>query len=142
MLNSQPCRWRRTWRRLTLPITVNRPWRRVENTEVSNAGVCGVGVASMEHRVIHVSAPDLGTGQVATNLEESLSELGVHPAVDDGVVGSVTHGEPVADEPDVDNVLVLPDPLVLVSGDNEDVEGKPAKAEDGHHCYHHLHHLK
>ncbi|GFU25090.1 hypothetical protein NPIL_393801 [Nephila pilipes] len=96
----------------------------------------------MQGVFLHVPAPHPSASQIPADLEEAVSELRVHPAVDNRVVGGVAHGQPMTDEPHVHDVLVLPDPLVLVPYYYEDVQGQPAQAEHCDDGYHHFHHLR
>ncbi|GIY74245.1 hypothetical protein CEXT_193431 [Caerostris extrusa] len=80
------------------------------NAEISHACVRGIGVATVKSVFFHIPVSHSGAGQVTTNLEKAISEFGIHPAVNYGIVGGVAHGKPVTDEPNVDNVFVLPDP--------------------------------
>lgn len=73
---------------------------------------------------------------------EPLPKLLVHPEVDDGVVGSVAHGQPVAGEPQVDDVGQVVQLRVLVAYHDQGVEGQPTEVEHENAHYHHLYHLQ
>ena len=53
-----------------------------------------------------------------------LSELGVETAVDDGVVGRMRHGQPMASKDDVIDLAPPPDVWVLVSDDLQEIVRK------------------
>lgn len=81
----------------------------------------------------------------AADLPEDVPEpvpvLLVHPAVDERVVGGAGHGQPVAREPDVDDVGVVPDGRVLIARHDQHVQGGPAQREDRDDDDHHFDHL-
>ena len=66
---------------------------------------------------------------------------GVHPAVHDGVVHRVAHGEPVDDEVDVLDVSVADDGRLKVLNDEVCVLRQPAERKDDDDRHHHLYHL-
>lgn len=68
---------------------------------------------------------------------EPIPEFRVHPTVDEGIVHTVAHGEPVKWHPDVVHALGVVDGGVDVSGDVDDVQRKPAGGVDHHHHDHH-----
>jgi len=76
------------------------------------------------------------------DISESVPKLGVHPAIDHGVVAAVAHGEPVTADPHHLDVSKCPDLIVGVSHQGDSVQGQPAEGVDNHNRDHHLHHLK
>lgn len=82
-----------------------------------------------------------GARSAAQRVAKSVAEVAVHPAVDDGIVTTVAHRDPVAADPDRLNVLERPDFRVGVSDQGDAVQGQPAEGVYHHDHYHHLHHL-
>ena len=70
-----------------------------------------------------------------------MDEPGVHPAVNDGVVHGIAHGEPVDDEIDVLDRLVMRDVWTQTDHDEVDVLWQPTDGEYHHDKDHHLHNL-
>lgn len=75
------------------------------------AGVDGVVGAPVEAVPVDGSLVDLAGvpsrpagDELLEDVPETVPVLGVHPTVDDGVVGRTAHGQPVAHEPDVHDV--------------------------------------
>ena len=73
---------------------------------------------------------------------ESLNSPCIHPAVDDGVVHGVTHGNPVDDQVDVLDVWPVCDVRVSVTDQKEEVLWQPAHPKDHHHHNHHTYNLQ
>lgn len=80
--------------------------------------------------------------QAAEQRLQARPELCVHPEVDERVVASVAHGQPVADEPHVADAAHVVDGWVLLRHDDEQVQWEPAEEERGHASDHHLDHLR
>lgn len=76
------------------------------------------------------------------NGDVALPEFRIHPPVDEGVVGTAAHGQPVGRDPDHTHVAGHEDVGVYVAGDGNDVQGQPADGVDAHHCDHHLDNLQ
>lgn len=72
---------------------------------------------------------------------ESVAELWIHPAVDDGIVATAAHGQPVAADPDGLDVAEFPDVWMGVADQSDGVNRKPTDGVYHDDCYHHLHHL-
>ena len=56
-------------------------------------------------------------------------------AVDEGVAAAVAHGEPVGDQEDQVDVLELVDDGLDHAGQEVDLVGQPAQAEDDHNSH-------
>ena len=70
-------------------------------------------------------------------------ELGVHPPVDEWVVGAAAHGQPVGGDPHDAHVRGVQEQVVVhVVRDGDGVQGEPAHPVDTHHCDHHLDYLE
>ena len=67
-----------------------------------------------------------------------MSEDGAAEAVDEGVVAAVAHGQPVGDQEDEVDVLVLIDLRPGHAGQEVEVVGQPAEGEDQNHQDQHL----
>ena len=115
----------------------------------SGAIVCGrydVGLRRLRWR--HRSHGEVGVAAVfdqraaPADDQESIAELGVHAEVDDRVVATVAHGQPMADRPYGLYIAVPPDVRVCLAQQRDRVQGQPAEGVDHDHCYHHPHHLK
>lgn len=78
----------------------------------------------------------------AQRMAESVTELGIHPEVNDWIVAAVAHCQPVTGDPDCLDVRELPDGGVGVADQCYAVKWKPAQSVYDHHRYHHLYHLK
>ena len=66
----------------------------------------------------------------------------VHPAVDDGIVHGVAHGEPVNGQVDVLYVRMIVYLRIFISNQEEDVLGQPANSKNNNNHNHHLHNLE
>ena len=69
-------------------------------------------------------------------------EVGTHPKVDERIVATVAHGEPVGSYPDDLDVFELPDVGQRVADERDDVQWQPAQSVDDDDRNHHLHHLR
>ena len=88
-----------------------------------------------------VAAPT-AAGDPVEEVDVALPEPGVHPPVDERVVGTRAHGQPVGADPHDPHVPVVPDAWVDVRLDVDHMERKPADTVDPDYCYHHFNHLR
>lgn len=85
---------------------------------------------------------DVTAGHVTEHRPEAVPEFGIHPAVDEGVVHAVAHGQPVTSHPDVVHALRVVDGRVYVPRHVDDVQRKPTRGVNHHHHDHHPDYLK
>lgn len=76
--------------------------------------------------------------QARQNLLEFLSEILVQPRVEKRIVHNRRHGKQVTCEEEEVVIFVLVEVHIEVIEDVDEVEGKPAHAEDRHHKHQHL----
>lgn len=93
---------------------------------------------SLRRRML--SAADAGAP--AQGVAKALAEFRVHPEVDDRIVATVAHGQPVTGDPDGLDVGKLPDGRVGVADDGDAVQRKPTEGVYHNDGYHHLNHLQ
>ena len=82
------------------------------------------------------------TQQAAERLNKSLSEFGVHPAVNNWVIHAVTHGQPMRNHPHDVHVFSVIDTGIHVACYVDDVKRQPADGVDNDDHQHHLRYLK
>lgn len=63
---------------------------------------------------------------------------GVHPAVDEGVVHGVAHGQPIDEQVQFLDEGLLGDGGVAIGHQEVDMEREPTDGENGHHHDHHF----
>lgn len=72
---------------------------------------------------------------------EAGAEAIVHPNVNERIRYGMTHGQVVSYEPNVHNILILPDIWAHIANYNQRIEREPSERKRDHTEYNHSYHL-